>query len=80
MLLREFLANNQISKADVICLKHSGAKQPFCCRSVSKLTDYEMNLEVLEELPVADVKSSYIRQELLDECALYLIVAYRSNF
>ena len=74
MLLKDFLANNQVGEDEVILLKHSGAKEPFCCRTVSKLTVYELSLEVLEELPADNIQCSLFSQDKLNRCSLYLIV------
>lgn len=77
MLLREYLEENQVGKDEVILLKHSGAKEPFCCRLVSKLTVYELNLEVLEELPTDNLKSYLYAQDKLNRCSYYLLVEPR---
>jgi hypothetical protein len=74
MLLREYLDKNQVGSDEVILLKHSGAKESFCCRPVSKLTVYELNLEVLEQLPTDNIECSLFSQDKLNRCSLYLIV------
>ena len=77
MLLREYLDKEQVGKDEVILLKHSGAKEPFCCRAVSTLTDYELGLEVLDELPTDNLKSYLYNQDKLNKCAYYLLVEPR---
>jgi hypothetical protein len=77
MLLKDFLANNQVGENEVILLKHFGAKEPFCCRAVSKLTDYELGLEVLEELPTDNLNSYLYSKDKLNKCAYYLLVEPR---
>ncbi len=75
MLLREYLDENQVGKDEVILLKHSGAKEPFCCRTVLMLTSYELGLEVLEELPTDNIKCDLYRKDVLNLCSYYLIVS-----